>query len=78
MEPLFVDNDFGRGFDSRRLHHNCFNNLHKFCLFVVRYRTMSPWRSTSIDGIAGTVTPDESNCAQIRLLRARPYGGEML
>jgi len=20
MEPLFVDNDFGRGFDSRRLH----------------------------------------------------------
>ena len=22
MEPLFVDNDFGRGFDSRRLHHS--------------------------------------------------------
>jgi len=21
MEPLFVANDFGRGFDSRRLHH---------------------------------------------------------
>ena len=22
MEPLRADNDFGRGFDSRRLHHN--------------------------------------------------------
>ncbi len=37
MEPLFVDNDFGRGFDSRRLHHIFINNLENFRLFVVQY-----------------------------------------
>ena len=39
MEPLFVDYDFGRGFDSRRLHHSLFNDLAEISPCVVQYRT---------------------------------------
>ena len=57
MEPLFVVNDFGRGFDSRRLHHILFNSLERYGLFVVQCREISPWRCISIADTAGTAKP---------------------
>jgi hypothetical protein len=57
MEPLFVDNDFGRGFDSRRLHHFSFNNLEIYGPHIVRCRKMLAWRFTSIAGTVGTARP---------------------
>jgi len=53
MEPLFVVIDFGRGFDSRRLHHN----LLIITNYLNFYRSRKPSPSFRNQQLASPVVP---------------------